>query len=62
MTALLDENGELAEELEKEGAGQLDVMKDEPEDYSDLNWQPDPIDAPPSKHSLLQAASSEVRC
>lgn len=49
MTALLDENGELAEELEKEDAGQLDVVKDEPEDYNDLEWQPDPIDAPASE-------------
>lgn len=52
MTALLDENGELAEELEKEGGGSLESTMDEAEDYSDPNWQPDPIDAPISEQRL----------
>jgi anaphase-promoting complex subunit 2 len=50
MTALIEDGGELVEELERDGADNLESMKDDAEDYSNPNWQPDPLDAPPDFH------------
>jgi len=61
MTALLDENGELVEELEKEDPAQIESTTEGVEDYSDINWQPDPIDAPISEW-LMPSIQAEAYC
>jgi anaphase-promoting complex subunit 2 len=50
MTALIEEGGDLVDELERDGAGNLESLNNDAEDFSDPNWQPDPMDAPPDFH------------
>ena len=68
MAALIDDGGELVEELEKD-AGEHDhnlesTAQENGEDYSDPNytWMPDPLDAPPSEHFLTTAGSQLILC
>lgn len=49
MTNLIEDGGDLVEELQADTSVNLDASNPEVEDYSDRNWMPDPMDAPPGQ-------------
>lgn len=60
MTALIEDGGDLVEELERgEAAHELDEKAGEAEDFTDRHWNPDPLDAPPGMSSSLNDGASD---
>lgn len=49
MTNLIEDGGDLVEELQADTSVSLDDAHPDVEDFSDRNWMPDPMDAPPGK-------------